>query len=455
VNPSIFRAYSVRGVVGRDLDAADMRALGQALGSAVLEGGGRTVAVGHDVRTHSPALAQALVEGLCAAGAEVLFLGLVPTPVLNFATDLLGADAGVAVTASHNPPDENGLKVRTDRTLLQPDLLALRARAEEGRLRSGRGRIRRETVKETYLGQVCARVRGTPFGLRTVVDAGNGTNGPWARALLERLGCAVTVLHGEPDGTFPHRSPNPLDPGSLAALQEAVRRQGVDLGLAYDGDGDRLVVVDDRGEVVWADRVLALLARQVLAERPGAKVVHEVLCTQALADDVRAHGGVPIPSPVGYALVHERMREVGAVLAGEMAGHFFFDDPQFRFDDALLATARVVERVAQAGQPLSRLLADLPVYYTSPERRIPCPDGEKERVVRTLERFYRGRRPVDTLDGVRVQFEEGWGLVRASQTQPALSMRFEARSPEALAAIEAELTAQVRAALGDHAGDHE
>ncbi|MGC8838884.1 MAG: phosphomannomutase/phosphoglucomutase [Anaerolineae bacterium] len=450
MNPAIFRAYSIRGVVGRDLDAADVRALGQALGSALLERGRGTVAVGHDVRLHSPALAQALVEGLCAAGAEVRFLGLVPTPVLNFATDLLGADAGVAVTASHNPPDENGLKIRTDRTLLRPDLLTLRARAEEGRLRSGRGRAQREEVRETYLGQVCARVQGLPFGLRAVVDAGNGTNGPWARALLERLGCTVTLLHGEPDGSFPHRSPNPLDPGSLTALQEAVRAQGADLGLAYDGDGDRLVVVDDRGEVVWADRILALLARRVLAERPGARVVHEVLCTQALADDVRAHGGVPVPSPVGYALVHERMREVGAVLAGEMAGHFFFDDPQFHFDDALLATARVVEMVARAGQPLSRLLADLPVYCTSPERRIPCPDGKKEAVVAALERAYRGRRPVETLDGVRVQFEEGWGLVRASQTQPALSMRFEARTPEALAAIEAELAARVQEVLRDH-----
>ncbi len=447
MNPSIFRAYSIRGVVGRDLDAADVRALGQALGSALLERGRGTVAVGHDVRLHSPALAQALVEGLCAAGAEVRFLGLVPTPVLNFATDLLGADAGVAVTASHNPPDENGLKIRTDRTLLQRDLLALHARAEGGRLRSGRGRVHREAVKETYLGQVCARVQGIPLGLRTIVDAGSGTNGPWAQALLERLGCAVTLLHGEPDGAFPHRSPNPLDPGSLQALQEAVRSQGADLGLAYDGDGDRLVVVDDQGEVVWADRILALLARRVLAEQPGARVVHEVLCTQALADDVRAHGGVPVPSPVGYALVHERMREAGAVLAGEMAGHFFFRDPQFRFDDALLATARVVEMVAQAGRPLSRLLAELPVYHTSPERRVFCPDERKEEVVAALERAYQGRRPVDTLDGVRIQFEAGWGLVRASQTQPALSMRFEARTSEALAAIEEEVTAQVRAVL--------
>lgn len=451
MNPSIFRAYSIRGVVGRDLNPEDVRALGQALGSAVLEGGGRTVAVGHDARTHSPTLAQALVEGLCAAGADVAFLGLVPTPVLNFATDLLGAAAGVAVTASHNPPNENGLKIRTDRTLMRSDLLALHARARDGQLRSGRGRARREVVMETYLGQVCARVRGAPLGLRAVVDAGNGTNGPWAKTLLERLGCQVKILHGEPDGTFPHRSPNPLDPGALEALREAVRTEGAHLGLAYDGDGDRLVVVDEQGEVAWADRILALLARRVLAGRPGARVVHEVLCTQALADDVRAHGGVPIPSPVGYALVHEKMREVGAVLAGEMAGHFFFADPLFRFDDALLATARVVEMVAQAGCPLSHLLADLPVYCTSPERRIFCPDEEKERVVAALERAYRGKRPVDTLDGVRVQFDEGWGLVRASQTQPALSMRFEARTPETLAAIEEEIMAQVRALLeGDH-----
>ena len=439
MNPSIFREYSIRGVMGRDLDAGTMQRLGQALGTRVLETGGTTVVVGHDARTHSPALSDAFAKGVLRAGVNVVFLGLVPTPVLNFATDLLGADAGAAVTASHNPPEYNGLKIRTDHTLQGEELLALQDLAEGGPLRQGQGQARRESVRETYLGQVMARVRGYPFGLKVVVDGGNGTNGPLVGELLARLGCQVVLLHGEPDGRFPHRSPNPLTPGALDALRERVQADGANLGLAYDGDGDRLAVVDEAGDVVWADRLLALLARGILAHCPGAKVVYEVSCSQALADDVRAHGGVPVPSPVGYALVHQRMQEVGAVLAGEMAGHFFFADRQFRFDDAILATAKVVEIVAQAERPLSELLAELPRYHTSPEHRVPCPDGRKEAVVAALAEAYRGQRPLETLDGVRVVFDEGWGLVRPSRTEPAISTRFEGRTPEALAAIEAEI----------------
>jgi len=448
VNSSIFREYSIRGVVDQDLDTTTMRTLGQALGTYVLDDGGSTVLVGHDARIHSPSLSQSFVEGVLGAGADVIFLGLAPTPVINFAADLLGAHAGVVVTASHNPPEYNGLKIRTDHTLQGRELLALRDLAQAGQLRQGRGRARRESVQETYLGLVVSRVRGQRLGLRVAVDGGNGTNGPLVQTLLARLGCETVLLHGEPDGRFPNRSPNPLSPGSLDALQESVRSEGADLGVAYDGDGDRLVVVDEGGSLVWADLLLALLARPVLARHPGAKVVYEVSCSQALVDDVLAHGGVPVPSPVGYALVHQRMREVGAVLGGEMAGHLFFADPQFRFDDAILATAKVLEMVALAGRPLSALLAELPEYHTSPEQRVFCPDEQKEGVVAALADTYRGQRSLEMLDGVRVAFDEGWGLVRASQTQPAVSMRFEARTPEVLAAIEDEMTSRLRDLLG-------
>ncbi|NLE77555.1 MAG: phosphomannomutase/phosphoglucomutase [Chloroflexi bacterium] len=446
LNPDIFREYSIRGVVPDELNAPIAHRLGQALGTYLRGREGRSAVVGHDVRLHSPELADAFIVGLRGSGVDVIFLGLTPTPLINFATDLLGADAGVAVTASHNPPGDNGLKIRTDHTLQGAELRALRELAQQGRFAQGRGRLRGERVHETYLGLVGARVPHS-LGLRVVVDGGNGANGPLVATLLARLGCRVTLLHGEPDGRFPHRSPNPLAPGALEGLQRAVRAEAADLGLAYDGDGDRLVVVDEAGQIAWGDRLLALLARPLLATQPGARVVYEVSCSQALVDDVLAHGGVPVASPVGYARVHERMRGEGAVLAGEMAGHFFFADPQFRFDDAILATAKVAELAAAARRPFSALLAELPTYHTSPERRVACPDERKEEVAAALARSYEGQRPLETLDGVRVQFPEGWGLVRASQTQPALSMRFEGRSPEALAAIEAELTGRLRGLL--------
>ena len=446
MEPSVFREYSIRGVVPRELDASAMHLLGQSLGTYVLGQGGRSVVVGHDVRLHSPSLCEALVEGVCQAGADVVHVGLAPTPVINFATDLLGADAGAAVTASHNPPEYNGLKIRTDQTLQGRELLRLRDLAQDGPLSRGQGRAQRAQVLETYLGAVASRVRGD-LGLRVVVDGGNGTNGSLVQTLLARLGCEALLLHGEPDGHFPHRSPNPLAPGSLDKLQQVVRSQGADLGVAYDGDGDRLVVVDEQGGVVWADRLLALLARAVLKQKPGAKIIYDISSSQALVDDVLAHGGVPVPSPVGYALVHRRMKEVGALLAGEMAGHLFFADSQFRFDDAILGTAKVVEVVARADCPLSALVAELPAYHTSPETRVFCPDDQKESVVTALAQVYDGQRPLETLDGVRVSFDDGWGLVRASQTQQAISMRFEARTPEELAAIQDEMVSHLRELL--------
>jgi len=439
IAPHIFRKYSVRGVVGEDFDVADAQRIGLAAGTYLSRLGCRRVVVGHDGRLSSPGINAALIDGLLTAGMEVLELGLVPTPVLNFSTDYLGADAGIMVTASHNPPDNNGLKFRTDHTLQGDELLDILKILHSGEFTlSPRPEQQAQKVQviEEYRSRVADLVH-LDRPLKVVVDAGNGTNGLVVPSLLEQLGCTVLPLYCEVDGNFPHRPPDPTVPGALADLEARVRQAGADLGVAYDGDGDRLAVVDEHGHTVLADMLLILLARARLAREPNIKVVYELLCSQAVPDAVREAGGVPIPSAVGYAAVHETMRREQAALGGEMAGHIFFDEPDFQFDDAILATARVLEIAASDPRPFSALLADIPRYYTSPEFRPQCPDEHKQEVVSRVREYFE-KRPdcsLNTMDGVQVLFGDAWALIRQSQTQPRLSLRFEARNAERLASV--------------------
>lgn len=452
MDPSIYRAYTIRGVAGESLTADDMAAIGRAAGTLLGEVGISVVVLGRDYRLSSPELAAALREGLLASGMDAIDLGLCPTPLLNWATDHLGAGAGLMVTASHNPPAHNGLKIRTDHTLGGEELVQIYRVAVERRFRQGQGALSHTDPAEAYLDAICARARmGRP--LRLVVDAGNGAAGPLAPRLLARLGCQVVPLYCEPDGRFPNRPPDPGAPGALDALAARVRAEGADAGLAYDGDGDRLAMVDEQGRAAYADRLLALLAREALAAHPGAAVVYELSCTQALPETVARHGGRPIACPVGYAFVHQAMRETGAVLGGESAGHIFFADPAFRFDDALLASATMAALLSRVGAPFSALLAELPYYCRSPEHRLPCPEGRKGEVVDRVRASFEHRGyAVDRMDGARVHFSCGWGLFRASNTQPAVALRCEARTPEALAEIEGQMLEAVHEALGDAAG---
>ena len=440
---SIFRAYSIRGIFGQTLTAKDMYLIGMAVGTLLGEEGITTTVLGRDHRLSSPTLAAALREGLLGSGMDVIDIGACYTPLLNFATDLYCAGAGMMVTASHNPPDHNGLKIRTDHTLRGEELERIYHTALAGNFRRGRGRLIRSDPVERHLAAICNRVR-VERPLRLVVDAGNGAGGPAVWRMLRRLGCEVIPLYCEPDGRFPNRSPDPTVPGALADLSALVVKESADAGLAYDGDADRLVMVDETGEVVLADRLLALLAEEVLSLHPGGKVVYEVSCTQALPDVVRSLGGEAIPCPVGYAFVHESMCRHGALLGGETAGHIFFADPEFKFDDALLATARLVALLARSEQSLSSLLARLPRYHSSPDRRFPCPEEHKARVVgQVRDEFVARGYEVDLVDGVRVLFGDGWALFRPSNTQPAVTLRCEATSPERLAAIEQEMLTAV------------
>jgi phosphomannomutase/phosphoglucomutase len=447
INPHIFREFSIRGIADQDLTDEATTAIGQATGRFFKQHNGQTLVVGRDVRTSSPRISQALIQGLRRAGLKVIDLGLVPTPVHNFATDFYQADGGVMVTASHNPPEHNGLKIRNrDRTLAADEFqeiyqLALR---EPDEALPQMGLLEQADILPVYLERIKAQARQTfevfktSKVLKIVVDGGNGTNGLLVAGLLRDLGCQVIELYCEPDGSFPHRSPDPTADGALAHLSARVQAEKATLGLAYDGDGDRLALVDEQGRRVLGDQIMMILARDILRHGP-AKIVYEILCTQALADDVAVHGGEPVMTPSGYAFVHEAMQQHGAALGGELSGHLFCREPEFRFDDAILATVKLLNVIALDPKPVSAHVADLPAYHSSPELRLPCPDPAKTRVVSSIKTHFEHDYRVDTLDGARIYFDEGWALVRQSNTQPVISMRFEARTAEELAEIQSRV----------------
>jgi len=434
----IFREYDIRGVVGEDLDAAAYRALGGAIGARWLADGAREAVIGHDNRLHSPELSAALVEGVLATGLDVVEIGEVPTPVLYFAQAVLGEgkNFGAMVTASHNPPQYNGVKiVSAGRALSGGEIAALRE-AARGPLPQGAGRRRAEDFKARYLAHLAGDLKPAR-PVKVAVDCGNGTAGIVARQLFAALGAEATLLYEEPDGRFPNHPADPVVEGNLRDLIRTVREGGYELGIAVDGDSDRLGVVDGRGEILWGDRLLALYARSVLAKHPGAKVIFEVKCSRALGEDIAAHGGVPVLWKTGHSLIKAKLKAEGALLAGEMSGHLFFADRYFGYDDALYAAGRLLEIVAPADAPLSGLLAGAPVYLSTPEIRRACPDEKKFAVVEALRARFAAQYSVIDIDGVRIEFPDGWGLVRASNTGPVLVLRFEATSQERLEAIRA------------------
>ena len=447
LNPHIFREFSIRGIADQDLTDEVVRRIGQAIGVFFTQRAGQTLVVGRDVRISSPRISRSLITGLLQAGLQVTEVGVVPTPLHNFATDFYSADGGVMVTASHNPPEHNGLKIRADRTLRGDELHEIYRLAAEtdpqvpAPLSVNPKGLRQADPLPIYRERIKTHAQ-ILSPLKVVVDGGNGTNGLIVPHLLRDLGCEVIQLYCEPDGNFPNRDPDPTAPGATSALSASVRAERADLGLAYDGDGDRLVVVDEQGAPVLGDQLLMLLARDVLRHGP-AKIVYEILCTQALADDVIAHGGQPVMAPSGYAFVHQVMRDIGAALGGEFSGHLFFNAPDFGFDDSILASIKLLNIVSNGQYPLSALVGELPAYHSSPQIRIPCPDTIKTQVVEQVRDHFRTTHPVNEVDGARVNFGDGWALVRASNTQPALSLRFEATTEERLEELKGQFLGQV------------
>ncbi len=449
INPYLFRGYSIRGIAAQDLTDDVVVAIGQAIGTFFARRGAETLVVGRDVRTSSPRINHSLNHGISTTNISVIDVGIVPTPVHNFATDMYAADGGVMVTASHNPAEYNGLKIRSDRTLGEEDLreiyeIAVQCPAAETPATLAEETdvgVRQADPLPSYLERVTAHA-DMSSRLRVVVDGGNGAAGPIVSRLLRDLGVQVVEIHCQPDGRFPDRDPDPTAPGATDALAAAVRDETADCGLAFDGDGDRLLLVDEQGNLVLGDQVLMLLARDVLSAGP-ARIVHEVLCTQALADDVIAHGGQPIMTPTGYAFVHPAMLDTGAALGGELSGHLFLNQPGFRFDDAILGTVIILSIMSRNSHPLSGLVAELPAYHSSPPIRLACPDEIKGQVVERVREHFENAWRVDDLDGARIDFGDGWALVRASNTQPALSLRFEASSEQRLSQLTDQVMQQV------------
>lgn len=443
VNPLIFRAYDIRGVVDTDLTPDCVQQIGQALGT--LYPNERPVVIARDGRQSGRGLAHALGVGLQDGGRSVIDIGEVPTPLLYYATHLLGTGAGVMVTGSHNPPKYNGLKILMDgKTLFGEALQAIHRQILEGAPPAHRGQRRQDAVLERYLDEVCADIR-LARPLRIAIDCGNGVAGPAAMALFSRLGCEVTGLYCEVDGTFPNHHPDPSVPENLRDLIDCVSQEQLDLGLAFDGDGDRLGVVDERGRVLWPDRQMMLYSRDVLSQRPGARVVFDVKCSKNLRTVIEQAGGEAVMWKTGHSLIKDKMAETGAALGGEMSGHVFFKDRWYGFDDALYSAARLLEILSRQSLPASQLFDALPDDVCTPEIVVRLDkDGTQHAFMEAFaQAVHLPGAQILTIDGVRAEFAAGWGLVRASNTTPALVIRFEARDAAALRDIQAAFRAQL------------
>ncbi|MGH7827164.1 MAG: phosphomannomutase/phosphoglucomutase [Candidatus Binatia bacterium] len=434
MNPSIFREYDVRGLAEKDFDERFALLLGKVHGTIIKETSGKRVTVGRDCRATSSPYAEAVMAGLAAAGLQVYDIGVCPTPVLYFSLFHLEADGGIQVTASHNPSEYNGFKICLGKeTLYGQQIQQIRAKMErnEFRERAG-GKIERYEIVPPYQKYLLDDVPKLKRPLKVVIDAGSGVGGPVAPPIFRQIGCTVWEIACTPDGSFPIHHPDPTVPENLELLIEKVRQEKADVGIAYDGDADRIGAVDEKGNILWGDELLVLFSRDVLKRNPDAVIISEVKCSQRLYDDIAKNGGKPIMWKAGHSLLKAKLKETGALLAGEMSGHMFFKERYFGYDDAIYASLRLLEILANSDRPLSALLSDLPKAVSTPEIRVDWPDDQKFAIAEKAKEFFREHYDIIDIDGVRVQFAEGWGLIRASNTQPALVLRFEARSPEKL-----------------------
>jgi phosphomannomutase / phosphoglucomutase len=444
---NIFREYDIRGIADTELPDSGVELLGQAIGAYLQRQGGKKLALGRDTRLSSPRLHQALLRGLIASGCEVADLGIVPTPVLYFSVFHLPADGGVMITGSHNPSEFNGFKVLAGTSTIYGEALQEIYRLmQAGNLSEGHGCVRDVDVVTPYVSEVASRFR-FERRVRVVVDAGNGTGGPVMHRILERLNTEATEMFFEMDGRFPNHHPDPTVPANLQALIEKVRETGAEVGIAFDGDTDRIGAVDETGRIIYGDQLMILYGREILSRKPGAVFIGEVKCSQLMYDELAARGGHPIMWKTGHSLIKAKMKEAHAELAGEMSGHMFFADRYYGYDDALYAACRLIEIIAAGGQPLSEHFSGLPKTVVTPEIRFDCPDDLKFAVVERAAEQLRSRYKTVDVDGARVLFPQGWGLVRASNTQPVLVMRFEAASEELLRQYREELESVVAQAM--------
>ncbi|MBW1720527.1 MAG: phosphomannomutase/phosphoglucomutase [Deltaproteobacteria bacterium] len=431
----IFREYDIRGILEKDFNLEDVELIGRGYGTYLSEHGGTRAVVGRDCRLSSPKIRDALVKGLLDSGTRVIDIGVCPTPLLYFAIRHLEADGGLMITASHNPPEYNGFKVCLGPdTIFGEEIQEFRRLLERGTLREGKGSVETYDIITPYQDYLARNIT-LERPVKVALDAGNGTGGVVAGPILRRLGCDPVELFFEMDGRFPNHQPDPTVPKNMETLIRTVLDQGLEAGIGFDGDADRIGVVDDKGRIIWGDMLVVLFSREILKEIPGATFIGEVKCSQNMYNDIRSHGGRAIMWKTGHSLIKKKLREEKAVLAGEMSGHLFFADRYFGYDDAIYAACRLLELLSRNREPLSRCLADLPEVYNTPEIRVECPEDKKFKLVEKVKEELAKDHEIIDVDGVRVLFPDGWGLLRASNTGPILVLRFEAQSEERLQEI--------------------
>lgn len=442
INEGIFRQYDIRGIYKEDLTTKDAELIGKAFGTYIRRKGETEAVVGKDNRKSSPELFNSLVKGLLDAGVSVKDIGTVVSPIFYYTTHLYNIKSGIMITASHNPAKYNGFKVQYDgRTLYGEELQDIKRMIQKDDFESGQGRLTVQSPVRDYISMVKEKIKLPGRRLKVVVDCGNGTAGVFAPKLLNELGCEVIPLYCDSNPDFPNHFPDPVKPENLKDLIKAVKEYKADLGVGFDGDGDRIGVVDDQGSIIWGDMLMILFWREILPKHPDTPAIVEVKCSETLVDEIKRLGGKPIFYKTGHSLIKAKMKELNAVFTGEMSGHMFFADEYFGYDDALYACARLLRILSGSSKSLSELLADVPKTYATPEIRVECTEEEKLFYVGKAKTYFKasGNSIID-IDGVRVQFGDGWGLVRASNTGPELIVRCEAKTPERLEQIKKEIS---------------
>ncbi|THB77033.1 MAG: phosphomannomutase/phosphoglucomutase [Desulfobacteraceae bacterium] len=449
MNPEIFREYDIRGIAGKDVTVEDAYDVGKAYGSLLMRAGNDVVSVGRDCRESSPEMAKNFINGILSAGCDVVDIGICPTPVLYFSIHHLSLKGGAMVTASHNPPEYTGFKLMSGKESIHSQgLQDIRRIIETGNFIEGKGELTREDVITPYMAYLTEHT-DIKKPIRVGIDAGNGTGGLTALPVLKQAGCEVHDIYCDLDGTFPNHEADPTQKKNMTDLIKLVQEKDLDLGIGYDGDADRIGVVDPQGNMIYGDQLMVIYAREILQRKPGATFISEVKCSMVMYDDIRAHGGNAIMWRTGHSLIKKKMKEEQAALAGEMSGHMFFADRYLGYDDALYATLRLLEIMADTGKGVAELIEDLPVTYTTPELRVDCPDDIKFKVVENIVAHFKAKQEIIDIDGLRAIYDDGWGLVRASNTQPALVLRFEALSEDRLDAIRSDIETELERIINE------
>jgi len=438
-NPHVFREYDIRGVVDNDLNEDFVFNLGRAIGTYAARHRVKNMTVGRDCRLSSDSYHNVLIKGLNAAGINTIDIGLCATPMLYFSIRHLHVGGGIMITGSHNPPEFNGFKICIGHsTIYGEQIQKLRKIMESGQYAQGISRARQKDISADYENYLFKRIK-IKKKIKVVVDGGNGVGGHFAVPLLRRYGCEIIPINCDPDGNFPNHFPDPTVEENLTELIKLVRSKKADLGIAFDGDADRLGVISDKGEILWGDKLLLLFARDILRKKPGSTIIGEVKCSQVLYDDIRKHSGNALMWKAGHSLIKAKMKEEKAALGGEMSGHFFFADRYLGYDDAIYAALRLLEIISQTGMKISELFADVPKTCSTPEIRVDCPDDKKADVVKRIKKHFQNTPGIVEIDGIRIPFADGWALVRSSNTQPVIVLRFEATTQKSLKKIRDEV----------------